>query len=159
MVPRTSQEEGYTKYCLKDRQANAATITAMQTTQTSALENLAMATEADRHEVTSLTTTNATLKAQLQTATTTIATLQTHINGCRCTTPTTRRQRTTHHRRIPLDPQSERVPLNPTSYCHTHGYLVSFRHNSGTCNKRAPGHQDAATRANLMGGGTNNKPE
>ena len=114
MVPRTSQADGHTKYCLKSGQANVAALTSMQTTQKSALANLATATAANQKAVTTLTTTNATLTAQLQTATATIATLQTRINGLRCDTPPTRRQRTTHRERIPLDLQRERVPLDPT---------------------------------------------
>ena len=131
----------------------------MQTTQKAALTNLALETVADRHAVTALKTTNATLTAQLQTAITTIAMLQTRINGCRCATPPMCRQQTTHRKRIPLEPKHECVPLDPTGYWHTHRYLVRFKHNSGTCNKRAPGHQDAATRANTMGGSIHNKPE
>ena len=80
MVPRTSQEEGYTKYCLKDGQANAAILTDMQMTQTTALGKLATETASDCHAVTVLTITNAKLTVQMQTATATIATLQTRIN-------------------------------------------------------------------------------
>ena len=116
MVPRTSQAEWYAQYCLEDGQANAAILTAMQMTQTTALGKLATETAFDCHAVTVLTITNAKLTVQMQTATATIATLQTRINRCRCATPPTRRQQTTHCERIPLDPQCERVPLDMTEY-------------------------------------------
>ena len=81
VVTRTKQSERLAQYFLEDGKANAATLTSMQTTQTSALSNIATATASNRHAVTLLTTTNATLTAHLQTENATIATLQTCING------------------------------------------------------------------------------
>ena len=51
---------------------------------------------------------------------------------------------------------------DPKGYCWTHGYKVRVGHNSKTCTKRAKGHQEEATRDNIMGGrtwGINWKPK
>ncbi len=45
----------------------------------------------------------------------------------------------------------------PGNYCWTHGHRVSQNHTSGTCGTKAPGHQDAATAANTMGGSKKDK--
>jgi hypothetical protein len=45
----------------------------------------------------------------------------------------------------------------PGNYCWTHGHRVSQNHTSGTCGTKAPGHQDAATAANTMGGSERDK--
>jgi hypothetical protein len=47
--------------------------------------------------------------------------------------------------------------IDPTEYCHTHGYCVSKGHNSKTCRTKAAGHQDEATRSNPMGGSQKGK--
>ena len=44
------------------------------------------------------------------------------------------------------------------SYCWTHGYLVARNHTSANCRNKKPGHQDAATRENNMGGNQDGKP-
>ena len=44
------------------------------------------------------------------------------------------------------------------NYCWTHGYHVGNKHTSATCQNKAPGHQDNATRENTMGGSEANKP-
>ena len=46
---------------------------------------------------------------------------------------------------------------DPNGYCWTHGYRVHKNHNSANCKSKAPGHQDAATRANPMGGSSKKK--
>ena len=45
------------------------------------------------------------------------------------------------------------------NYCWTHGYRVGNKHTSDTCQNKARGHQDRATRDNTMGGSQANKPE
>jgi hypothetical protein len=45
---------------------------------------------------------------------------------------------------------------DPNGYCWTHGYKVTKNHNSKTCKTRKEGHQEDATRANTMGGSTEN---
>ena len=47
--------------------------------------------------------------------------------------------------------------MDPVGYCWSHGYKVKQGHNSATCTRKKPGHQDAATRTNIMGGSTTNK--
>ena len=59
--------------------------------------------------------------------------------------------RNKHNRR----PCTRRVNGN---YCWTHGYRVGNKHNSATCQNKAPGHQDNATCENTMGGSKANKP-
>ena len=44
------------------------------------------------------------------------------------------------------------------NYCWTHGYRVGNKHNSGTCQNKAPGKQDNATCENTMSGSEANKP-
>jgi RNA-splicing ligase RtcB len=45
-------------------------------------------------------------------------------------------------------------PPPPTSYCWTHGTSMNLHHDSGTCERQAPGHQHDATEDNKMGGST-----
>ena len=51
-----------------------------------------------------------------------------------------------------------RTHQDNSNYCWTHGYRVGNKHNSATCQNKAPGHQDNATRKNTMGGSEANKP-
>eukprot|EP00970_Alexandrium_tamarense_P017459 scaffold9620_cov75-Alexandrium_tamarense.AAC.1 len=46
---------------------------------------------------------------------------------------------------------------DPSGYCWTHGYKVKKGHNSKTCKTRGEGHQESATRSNIMGGNEANK--
>jgi hypothetical protein len=43
---------------------------------------------------------------------------------------------------------------NNENYCWSHGYQVGLNHTSANCTKKAPGHKDNATNANIMGGDT-----
>ena len=45
------------------------------------------------------------------------------------------------------------------NYCWMHGYRIGNKHTSETCQNKAPGHQDHATRDNTMGGSLANKPD
>ena len=45
------------------------------------------------------------------------------------------------------------------SYCHTHGYLVSLKHNSETCHQPGLNHKKQATHENPMDGNLKGKPE
>ncbi len=47
---------------------------------------------------------------------------------------------------------------DPNGYCWTHGYNVAFGHTSAKCRNKATGHQDAATRTNIMGGSQDGLP-
>ena len=42
--------------------------------------------------------------------------------------------------------------LYPIGYCWTHGFRVTKQHSSQTCSKPAAGHQNTATRQNILGG-------
>jgi hypothetical protein len=56
--------------------------------------------------------------------------------------------------RLPTRPNTSRAAQKfaPNGYCWSHGYKVGLHHSSGTCKAKAPGHLDAATRANTMNG-------
>jgi hypothetical protein len=43
---------------------------------------------------------------------------------------------------------------NNANYCWSHGYQVGLNHTSSNCTKKAPGHKDNTTKANIMGGET-----
>jgi hypothetical protein len=43
---------------------------------------------------------------------------------------------------------------NNENYCWSHGYHVGLNHTSSNCTKKARGHKDNATKANIMGGDT-----
>jgi hypothetical protein len=42
-------------------------------------------------------------------------------------------------------------------YCWTHGYKIGLKHTGTNCKGKADGHKETATRANTMGGSSNNK--
>ena len=47
--------------------------------------------------------------------------------------------------------------MDAVGYCWSHGYKVKLGHSSATCTRKKPGHQDTATRTDIMGGMTANK--
>ena len=47
--------------------------------------------------------------------------------------------------------------FDPKGYCWSHGFKVTPNHTSKTCTDRKPGHKEAATRENTMGGSQLNK--
>ena len=109
-------------------QANNAAMANMAATQTELLKQLA-----DMQEK------FATLAAntrQMQTA------------GTDAATPVRRNGR----RRNPTAGPSRPRNRDPNGYCWTHGYRVTYGHNSTTCHTRAPGHKENATRDDTMGG-------
>ena len=62
--------------------------------------------------------------------------------------------------RTPLEKLIYRIKVktyDPTGYCSTHGYMVGKSHTSVSCNNKKTGHNDGATRANIMGGKEYNK--
>jgi hypothetical protein len=110
-----------------------------------ALANLATATATDRTTFATMTTTMASLTAQIKSKDTEIADLKKKLALATGTT----------------QPPPGRTPTPRTDkggYCWTHGYYVTPVHTSMTCNKKKPGHVDAATRADPMGGSTFGKP-
>ena len=120
-----------------------------------AMDNLVAIMSSDKGQVETLIATNADLTAQIKalTETNTRLTMEnanligiiTKIagNAPAATTGTSNANRDLNY--------------DPNGYCWTHGYRVHKNHNSANCKSKAPGHQDAATRANLMGGSTKNK--
>ena len=134
-----------------------------QQQQAEALANLATATAADRQVVAELSIRNATLSHELQTATSTIATLQQRLASC-VYAPTPRtgakgQQRRPENQQRQHNPSLDFTPLDPDGYFWSHGYHVSRVHNGASCYNTLPGHQSAATRADPMGGSTEHKPE
>ena len=160
--PWTSAPEGYGANIMIGGNSNAAEIE-MQQQQAEALANLATATAADRQAVAELSISNTTLTHELRAATVTIETLQQRLASCACA-PTTRReekgkQRRPENQQRQHNPSRDFTPLDPDGYCWSHGYHVSKGHNGELCYNTLPGHQGAATRADPMGGSTNQKPE
>ena len=90
-----------------------------------------------------------TTSTALSSVTTSLNELQQQLNDLKKENASLRNNR-------PRRPQSRRDNGN---YCWTHGYCVGSKHNSETCQNKAPGHQDRATRDNTMGGSQANKPE
>ena len=44
------------------------------------------------------------------------------------------------------------------NYCWTHNFVLSYNHNSKTCDNKAPRHKDEATKNTTMGGNMTNQP-
>lgn len=121
-----------------------------QATITDALDHLALATSNDRSIIEKLTTTNAELVSNNAKLTADLAQAIALLNQL-----------------VSNDEKREQIrcqkvneynmKFDPTGYCWSHGYKVTSSHNSKTCTDRKPGHQEAATRANTMGGSQFNK--
>ena len=90
-----------------------------------------------------------TTSTALSSVTTSLNELQQQLNELKKENASLRNNR-------PRRPRSWRDNGN---YCWTHGYRVGNKHNSETCQNKAPGHQDRATPDNTMGGSQANKPE
>ena len=90
-----------------------------------------------------------TTSTSLSSVTTSLNELQQQLNDLKKENASLRNNR-------PRRPRSRRDNGN---YCWTHGYRVGNKHNSETCQNKAPDHQDRATRDNTMGGSQANKPE
>jgi hypothetical protein len=121
-----------------------------------AIANLATATAADRSTLASLTSSNSSLSTELTQATAKLSAATIEISLLRAQLE----NRAETGRRRPGRPPDEgrRPPFAPnTNYCWTHGYKVAKTHKSSTCNSRATGHKQDATRDNNMGGSQANK--
>ncbi len=118
------------------------------------LDNLAAAATTERSTLAQLIETNATLTANIATLTTSVASLTAAYTILANTknnnqTPSTGKKRsggTTADKTLAVG-----------GYCWTHGYRVRKGHDSATCNNKAEGHKDAATRSNAMNGSTANE--
>ena len=117
---------------------------------TEALDQLAMATTSDRSILSQLTQANAELTktnkklvdqmTEAVQALKVLADADTKREEARC-----------------IRVREYNMKFDPEGYCWTHGYKVTPGHNSCTCTDKKPGHKDAATRANPMGGSQKNK--
>jgi hypothetical protein len=105
-----------------------------------AIAQLVTATASDRGTVAMLTTANAKLANQLEAAHALIAQLKSKIATLKIKIkPVWQGQRPTR-------------TTNNDSYCWYHGYQVAKSHTSATCNIRKTGHQETATKVDIMGG-------
>jgi hypothetical protein len=115
------------------------------------MANLATATSADRETVATFTKAIETLTEQLKAkemwAKSQEAELKCLLGGHTSAAPS-----------VPTTPGAAFVRKSYKSkhdnYCWSHGYQVGLAHTSANCTKKAPGHKDAATKDNIMGGDT-----
>ena len=135
-----------------------------------ALVNLATSAAADRDLLTKLATTVANIndhihhlnKPPLTSVTNSDATTATALSSI--TSSVTDLQQQVADLKRENDQLRQRQPQRPRTrrdngnYCWTDGYRVGNQHTSATCQNKAHGHQDNATRANTMGGSEANKP-
>ena len=115
----------------------------------SAIDNLAMATVADKNTINDLVAANKTLteaNAEL------VAQLAAALGGKCVEVPKQVKGKSLHEKWLAYE-----AKMDPTGYCWTHGYRVVKGHNSKTCQSKASGHKDEATRADTMGGSQRNK--
>ena len=127
------------------------------------LQHLALAATTDKQTIAQLVEANAKLTENISTLTdklalalqtvaaltgSTVASAPTKLNGLPGTS--TPKTKSTNRHRFDLQ-------MDPVGYCWTHGYKVKQGHNSATCTRKKLGHQDAATRTDIMGGSTANK--
>jgi hypothetical protein len=114
-----------------------------------AMANLATATSADRETVEILTRAIATITDQLKAKDIWAKSQEAEV----------RRLLSTHgNPRPPVVPGPTNTYVrksyktNNENYCWSHGYQVGLNHKSANFTKKAPGHKDNATKANIMGG-------
>jgi hypothetical protein len=118
-----------------------------------ALANLATAQAADQQAFCQLATTNTDLAAQLKAAMEDITSLKTlmlsqHQNRNHSYMDNNNHNNNNNN----ANPPNRRKPN--TNYCWTHGFRVAENHTSQTCKNTKFGHQQTATKDNLMGGST-----
>ena len=120
----------------------------MQQDTTTALANLASATQTDRNAFATLTKTIADQSAQIATLTTQLVTLGQELARLNWKASANR-----NHTGQPNGTGTERPkPVwDPDGYCWTHGFRVTKEH-AAMCNNQKPGHQTTATRSNTMNG-------
>jgi len=114
------------------------------------LDNLAAAATTDKTTFQQLLDNNAALTANVTALTASLASLTASYSIL----ATTGRPHATAPSAAPRQP----TKLDPKGYCWTHGYRVTVGHSSATCTHPADGHKVTATRQNIMGGSTANKP-
>jgi methylthioribose-1-phosphate isomerase len=109
-----------------------------------ALTNLATATASDRSALAALTNTVQQQTEQIKTKDDLIASLKKQLVDLRKSGNTAKKTAATR--------------TDQGSYCWTHGFHVHKDHNSSNCKFKKPGHQEAATRTNPMGGSMDGDP-
>ena len=117
---------------------------------TEALDNLALATINDRDILTKLAQANAELTATNKQLVEQMAQV---VQALKTLTDNDVKREQERCQRV----RSYNEKFNPTGYCWSHGYKVTYDHNSCTCTGKKTGHKDNATRANTMGGSQLNK--
>ena len=115
-----------------------------------ALDQLAFATGNDRTIVEKLTAANA---EQTATKSTLVAQLAQSTKALKKLAEADQNQETMRKER--QNKYNER--FDPNGHYWSHGYKVTKTNTSKTCTEKKAGHQDGATRSNLMGGNTLNK--
>jgi hypothetical protein len=119
---------------------------------TDALANLATAQAADQEAFCQLVTTNTDLAEQLKTAMTDITSLKNLILS-QNQNRNNENYNPNHDNRNPNQNNPNRRKPNK-NYCWTHGFRVADDHNSQNCKNTKFGHQQSATKDNIMGGST-----
>ena len=117
---------------------------------TDALDNLALATSNDRDIIAQLTRANAELTATNQKL---VSQMAEAVKSLKILMENDVKREEERVQRV----KAYNEKFDPNGYCWTHGYKVTYDHNSGTCTAKKPGHKDSATRANPMGGSQANK--
>ena len=135
-----------------------------------ALVNLATSAAADRELLTKLATTVASINGHINllnkppiasvphndaTTSTALSSITSSVTDLQKQVADLKRENNQLRQQQPRRPRTRRDNGN---YCWTHGYRVGNKHTSATCQNKAPGHQDNATRENTMGGSEANKP-
>ena len=135
-----------------------------------ALVNLATSAAADRDLLTKLATTIANINDHIHhlnkppiasvtnnddTTATALSSITSSVTDLQQQGADLKRENEQLRQRQPRRPRTRRDNGN---YCWTHGHRVGNQHTSATCQNKAHGHQDNATRANTMGGSEANKP-
>ena len=116
------------------------------------LDNLAAAASTECTTLAQQIENNATLMANVTSLTASFASLTAAYTMLAASSP--------RAPAVPMPPQSNRRPNGGAQrggYCWMHGCRVRVGHDSRTCNNKAAGHKDEATRANTMNGCTDNK--
>jgi hypothetical protein len=131
---------------------------------TTAINSLAMAATSDRDVMTQLTETNKQLVRtnqqltdQLTRALAELAQHKPPMPYKPKPTPPIKTPAPHTGTRPPFDHAAWLLSLDPQGYCWSHGYKVARGRNSKDCKGKIPGHQDAATRTNPMGGSEKGK--
>jgi hypothetical protein len=115
-------------------------------------DNLVVAASTERTTLVHLIKNNPTLTANVTSLTASIASLTAAYTMLATSSP--------HAPSVPTPTQTNQCPHGGAQrggYCWTHGYHIRVGHDSRTCNDKATGHKDEATRPNTMNGCTDNK--